>query len=57
MTWQIDLLGMPYTTAGWYLLQADTDYARAGVSSQRMAVWNHAGTPVAAQMQSVALFA
>ena len=56
MTWQIDLLGRPVPTEGWYLLRADTDHARGGVSSQRMAVWDQAGTPVAAQMQNVALF-
>ena len=56
MTWQIDLLGRPDTNDGWYLLRTDTDHARAGTSSQRMAVWNYAGLQVAAQMQSVALF-
>lgn len=57
MTWQLDLLGVPSTTDGWYLLNAATDHAADGVSSQRMSIWNHAGTPIAQQMQSVALFA
>jgi acyl-CoA thioesterase len=56
MTWQIDLLGAAGTTDGWYLLHAETDYARGGASSQRMAVWNRDGLAIAAQMQSVALF-
>ena len=57
MTWQLDLLSQPATTDGWYLLNAKSDHAAGGISSQRMAVWNHAGEAVAAQMQSVALFA
>jgi acyl-CoA thioesterase len=57
MTWQIDLLGVPSTTDGWWLLRADTGYARGGGSSQRMAIWNHDGVAVAEQMQSVAIFA
>lgn len=58
MTWQLNLLGpAPRTDDGWWLLRADTDYARAGTSSQRMAIWNTDGTPIAEQMQSVAIFA
>ena len=58
MTWQLNLLGdAPTTEDGWWLLQATSDYARAGNSSQRMAIWAADGTPVAEQMQSVAVFA
>lgn len=57
MTWQLDLLDTPATRDGWYLLHVNTDHASGGVSSQRMAIWNHAGTAIAQQMQSVALFA
>lgn len=57
MTWQIDLLGVPATDDGWWLLRADTDYARGGASSQRMHIWNRSGVAVAQQMQSVAIFA
>ncbi|MFS0770759.1 thioesterase family protein [Sphingomonas sp. 1P08PE] len=57
LTWQIDLLApAAATNDGWWLLDAATDHARDGGSSQRMAIWNAAGEPVAAQMQSVALF-
>ncbi|MDP1026558.1 thioesterase family protein [Sphingomonas sp. KR1UV-12] len=57
LTWQLDLLAAaPVSADGWWLLQATTDHARHGGSSQRMAIWNAAGDPVAAQMQSVALF-
>jgi len=58
MTWQLNLLGdAPVATDGWWLLQATSDYARAGNSSQRMGIWAADGTPVADQMQSVAVFA
>ena len=57
MTWQVDLLGEPATRDGWWLLHADSDHARAGNSSQRMAVWNADGRAVAEHMQSVAIFA
>ena len=58
MTWQLNLLGpAPRTTDGWWLLRAATDYAQEGSSSQAMAIWNADGTPIADQMQSVAIFA
>lgn len=58
MAWQLNLLGdTPTTDDGWWLLQATSDYARAGHSSQRMGIWAADGTPVADQMQSVAVFA
>ena len=57
MTWQLDLLGPPSTHDGWYLLRATADHAAEGISSQRMAIWNHAGVALAQQMQSVALLA
>ena len=55
MTWQIDLLA-PVKANDWWLLQAATDHAKDGGSSQRMAIWTTDGTPIAHQMQSVALF-
>lgn len=56
MTWQLNLLAPPVTQDGWFLHRTTTDYARAGTSSQAMAIWAADGTPVAEQMQSVALF-
>lgn len=57
MTWQLNVLGpQPATTDGWWLVRANSDYARSGSSSQFMHIWNHAGQPVAEQVQSVALF-
>ncbi|MEG8031657.1 thioesterase family protein [Sphingomonas aurantiaca] len=58
MTWLLNILGpRPVTRDGWWLLRATTDYTREGSSSQQMAIWNADGTPVAEQMQSVAIFA
>lgn len=58
MTWQLNVLGdAPKTQDGWWLLRAASDYARAGNASQAMGIWAADGTPVADQMQSVAMFA
>jgi len=58
MTWLFNVLTpAPRTADGWWLLRADTDHARAGSSSQRMAIWNSDGAVIAEQMQSVAIFA
>jgi acyl-CoA thioesterase len=58
MTWQLNLLhDAPVTQDGWWLLRATSDYVRAGTSSQIMGIWAADGTPVADQMQSVAVFA
>lgn len=57
MHWQVNLLSpVPATRDGWWLLRSVGDYAEKGCSSQRMAIWNAAGEPVMAGMQSVALF-
>lgn len=57
MTWLLNLLGpAPATEDGWWLLRAQTDYARNGSSSQEMRIWSADGAPVAQQMQSVAIF-
>ena len=58
LTWQLNLLGAtPTTDDGWWLLRSTSDHASAGSSSQTMAIWATDGTPVAEQMQSVAIFA
>jgi acyl-CoA thioesterase len=58
MTWLLNILGpQPVTRDGWWLLRATTDYTKDGNSSQQMAIWNADGTPIAEQMQSVAIFA
>lgn len=57
LTWLLNLLGpAPRTEDGWWLLRAQTDYARTGSSSQAMNIWSADGSPVAQQMQSVAIF-
>ncbi len=57
MHWQAGFLtAQPATRDGWWLLQTLGDYAEKGCSSQRMNLWNAAGDPVIAAMQSVALF-
>jgi acyl-CoA thioesterase len=57
MTWLINLLTpAPTTRDGWWLLRAAGSYAENGCSSQDMAIWNADGEPIAAGMQSIALF-
>lgn len=57
LTWIVNLLTPePKTTDGWWLLAADSTFARNGCSSQTMAVWNADGIKVAEGMQSVAIF-
>jgi acyl-CoA thioesterase len=57
MQWQANLLTpTPRTSDGWWLLRSTGDYAERGCSSQSMAIWNTAGEPMMAGMQSVAVF-
>ena len=57
LNWQINFLTPePATQDGWWLLHARTDTAHHGYSSQRMAIWNAAGEPVAEALQGVAIF-
>ena len=57
LTWIVNLLDpAPATTGGWWLLQAVTDYAEGGYSSQRMGIWNADGKLIAEGMQGVAVF-
>ncbi len=57
LNWQINFqTAEPRTTDGWWLLHATADTAHHGYSTQRMAIWNAAGEPVAEAMQGVAIF-
>ncbi len=57
VTWIVNMLtATPTTTDDWWLLSAQSDYARNGCSSQTMRVWNADGELMAEGMQSVALF-
>ncbi len=58
MTWLVNILTpTPATRDGWWFLRSESNYARAGCSSQTMSVWNADGVPIATGMQSVAMFA
>lgn len=57
MTWLVNLLTpLPQTRDGWWMLRAAGNYAENGCSSQDMAIWNADGAPIAAGMQSIAIF-
>ncbi|MFS2111031.1 thioesterase family protein [Sphingomonas sp. Sphisp140] len=57
LNWQINFqTAEPSTTDGWWLLHAHADTAHHGYSTQRMAIWNAAGEPIAEAMQGVAIF-
>jgi acyl-CoA thioesterase len=58
LTWQLNLLRpRPQTRDGWWLLQARTERATGGYSSQRMTISDADGVPAADAMQGVAVFA
>lgn len=57
LDWMINFVTPePATHDGWWLLAATADTVRTGYSSQRMAIWNAAGEPIAEAMQGVAIF-
>jgi acyl-CoA thioesterase len=57
LTWIVNVLQPAATTRdGWWLLDAQTDNARTGFSSQKMRMCNAEGTPVIEGMQGVAIF-
>jgi acyl-CoA thioesterase len=57
LNWTINLLTPePATQDGWWLLNATSDVAHNGFSSQRMTIWNAAGEPIAEASQAVAIF-
>lgn len=57
INWFVNVLEPePKTENGWWIVQTDSDMARHGNSSQANGLWASDGTPVAAGMQSVALF-
>ena len=58
MTWMIDFYAdAPTTTDGWWLLEASSDFAAGGHSSQDMTIWNASGGMVAKGRQMIAVFA
>lgn len=57
MNWTVNMLtGTPATDDGWWLLAANSAYARAGFSVQNMMIWNRAGQAIASGSQGVAIY-
>lgn len=57
LTWQVNVVKpRPVTRDGWWLIQAETDTAQNGYSSQRMRMWDANGELVIEGMQGVAIF-
>lgn len=57
LTWQVNVLSPSATTReGWWLLNAETQIAQNGYSSQRMQMWDADGMLVAEGIQGVAIF-
>jgi len=57
MNWMIDFFDdRPLTEDGWWLLEARSDFASRGHSSQDMTIWNTSGQCVAKGRQMVAVF-
>lgn len=57
LTWSVDILNdHPFTSTGWWLVQARADTARDGYSAQETVIWSPDGKPVLVARQNVALF-
>ena len=57
MTWSIDMLdAKPFTSTGWWLVQATADTSREGYSAQSTVIWSPDGNPVLIARQNVAIF-
>lgn len=57
MTWMAEFLAEDLsTTEGWYYARHRADTVRNGYSSQSMLLWTHAGKPVMAGRQTIAVF-
>ena len=57
MTWMAEFLAEDVTTSeGWYYARHRADTVRNGYSNQSMTMWNHAGKPVMAGRQTIAVF-
>lgn len=57
MTWSIDMLDdKPFTSTGWWLVQATANTSREGYSAQETVIWSPDGKPVLVARQNVAIF-
>ncbi|MGE0742688.1 MAG: thioesterase family protein [Hyphomonadaceae bacterium] len=56
MTWAIDILRIPPSIEGWWLLQSSSEHTADGYSMQNMNMWSESGEAIAAGRQTVAIF-
>jgi len=57
MTWSIDMLDdKPFTSTGWWLVQATANTSREGYSAQETVIWSPDGKPILVARQNVAIF-
>jgi acyl-CoA thioesterase len=56
VNWSIDVFGDRHIGSGWHLVRVEAETVAEGYSSQRMTLWDAAGTPVLAARQTVAIF-
>jgi acyl-CoA thioesterase len=56
MTWSVDVMNIPASGDGWFLLSSSSEHAADGYSMQSMMMWDQAGAPVAVGRQAVAIF-
>ncbi|MEO9970029.1 MAG: thioesterase family protein [Hyphomonadaceae bacterium] len=57
MNWSIDVLTDVFETKdNWWLSKARAETIKDGYSSQSMTLWDHAGRPVLASRQTIAIF-
>lgn len=56
VNWTVNLTGDGACDDGWFLMRSRSEYVRDGISSQSMQMWDSAGRPLMAGMQSVVFF-
>jgi len=57
MTWSVDMLdAQPFSSTGWWLVQAVADTSHEGYSAQSTVIWSPDGQPVLLARQNVAIF-
>ena len=56
MTWSVDVMTLPQTGDGWFLLASSSEHSTDGYSMQSMTMWSEDGAPIAVGRQAVAIF-
>ena len=57
MTWSIEMLeAQPFSSTGWWLVQANAESSREGYSAQSTVIWSPDGKPVLVARQNIAIF-